>query len=299
MYNTYGINPQTLSYKTYQDLSLDIKENIHKIPQNIDLIVGIPRSGMIPAYMIGMVLSKNVITLNEFFTDNYQLKTTSRIKFTSEIKNILIVDDSISSGNTFVTVKNEINKLRLNTKYNLIYLAIYYKTEDYKNFIDITFKKLPSPRLFQWNYLNHVFLGTSAFDIDGLLCQDPSVEENDDGVKYKHFILNAKPLYIPQYKIPYLITSRLEKYRVETEGWLKTNNVKYDHLIMLNNCTAEERRKLNLHAKFKAEQYSKLNDIQLFMESNRNQAIEISKLTKKLCFCTSTDELFGREEGGK
>ena len=67
MYNTYNINPKTLNYKTYQNLSIDIKDNIYKLPMNIDLIVGIPRSGMIPAYMIGMILSKQVITLNEFF----------------------------------------------------------------------------------------------------------------------------------------------------------------------------------------------------------------------------------------
>lgn len=296
MYNTYNINPKTLNYKTYQNLSIDIKDNIYKLPMNIDLIVGIPRSGMIPAYMIGMILSKQVITLNEFFINTYELETTSRINFTNNIKNILIVDDSIFSGNTFVKVKNKINQLELNKKYNLTYLAIYYKAEDYKNFIDLALKKVLSPRLFQWNYLNHRFLGTSAFDIDGLLCQDPSNEENDDGIKYKQFLLNAKPLYIPQYKIPYLITSRLEKYRPETEEWLKKNEIKYDHLIMLNNCTAKERQKLNLHAKFKAKQYSQLNDIQLFMESDRNQAIEISKLTKKLCFCTSTDELFGKKE---
>ena len=296
MYNTYNINPKTLNYKTYQDLSIDIKDNIYKLSTNIDLIVGIPRSGMIPAYMIGMILSKQVITLNEFFINTYELETTSRINFTNNIKNILIVDDSIFSGNTFVKVKNKINQLELNKKYNLTYLAIYYKAEDYKNFIDLALKKVLSPRLFQWNYLNHRFLGTSAFDIDGLLCQDPSNEENDDGIKYKQFLLNAKPLYIPQYKIPYLITSRLEKYRPETEEWLKKNEIKYDHLIMLDNCTAKERQKLNLHAKFKAKQYSQLNDIQLFMESDRNQAIEISKLTKKLCFCTSTDELFGKKE---
>ena len=64
---------------------------------------------------------------------------------------------------------------------------------------------------------------------------------------------------------------------------------------MLNGYTAEERKKLNLHAKFKAEQYKKLKDIQLFIESDKRQAEEISKLTGKLCFCASTDELFGKK----
>lgn len=293
MYNTYGITPKTLNYKTYQNLSVDIKKNLYKLPQNIDLIVGVPRSGMIPATMISMALSKQLCTLREFLSGDYKSLCTRRISFSENVKDILIVDDSILSGKAISDTKKLIKESGLEDKYNIKYLAIYYKTEDYKNFVDIAFEKVPSPRVFQWNYLNHVFLQDAAFDIDGVLCYDPTNEENDDGDRYRQFILNARPLFIPQYKIAYIITSRLEKYKEETKEWLKKNNVQYDHLIMLSGYTAEQRKRLNLHAKFKAEQYKKLTDIQLFIESNRNQAQEISRLTNKLCFCATTDELFG------
>ena len=295
MYNTYGITPKSLNYKTYQNLIFDIKNNIYKIPSNTDLIVGIPRSGMIPAYMLGLMLSKQVCSLYEFLNEDFKTNTTIRVKFSGEIKNILIIDDSILSGNAYTKAKDLIKQSKLDKLYNITYCAIYYKDDNYKKFIDIALEKVNSPRIFQWNYLNHCFLQDAAFDIDGVLCKDPLPQENDDGEKYKNFLLNAKPLFIPQYKIPYIITSRLEKYRKETEEWLKNNNVKYDHLIMLNGYTAEERKKLNLHAKFKAEQYKKLKDIQLFIESDKRQAEEISKLTGKLCFCASTDELFGKK----
>ena len=295
MYNTYGITPKSLNYKTYQNLIFDIKNNIYKIPSNTDLIVGIPRSGMIPAYMLGLMLSKQVCSLYEFLNEDFKTNTTVRVKFSGEIKNVLIIDDSILSGNAYTKAKDLIKQSKLDKLYNITYCAIYYKDDNYKKFIDIALEKVNSPRIFQWNYLNHCFLQDAAFDIDGVLCKDPLPQENDDGEKYKNFLLNAKPLFIPQYKIPYIITSRLEKYRKETEEWLKNNNVKYDHLIMLNGYTAEERKKLNLHAKFKAEQYKKLKDIQLFIESDKRQAEEISKLTGKLCFCASTDELFGKK----
>lgn len=292
MYNTYRITPNTLNYKTYEDLSLDIKKNLYKLPSDIDLVVGVPRSGMIPAYMLGLMLSKQVCSLREFISGDYKTLATHRIRLNTDIKNILIVDDSINSGKASLDVKHVIEESKLNQKFNITYMAVYYRDDNYKQFIDIALEKVPSPRLFQWNYLNHCFLQDAAFDIDGVLCIDPTNEENDDGPKYKNFLLNAKPLFIPQYKIPYIITSRLEQYRPETEEWLKKNNVQYDNLIMLKGYTAEERRKLNLHAKFKAEQYKKLSDIQLFIESDRKQAQEIAKLTKKICFCASTDELF-------
>lgn len=295
MYNTYGITPKTLNYKTYQNLITDIKNNIDKIPTDVDLIVGIPRSGMIPAYMLGLMLSKQVCSLYEFLSEDFKTNTTRRVRFSQEIKNVLIIDDSILSGSASIETKKLIKDSGLDKKYNIKYMAIYYKNTDYKKYIDIALVQVNSPRIFEWNYLNHTFLQDAAFDIDGVLCKDPLPQENDDGVKYKNFILNAKPLFIPQYKIPYIITSRLEKYRSETEEWLSKNNVKYDKLIMLTGYTAEERRKLNLHAKFKAEQYKKLTDIQLFIESDRKQAEEIAKLTSKLCFCATTDELFGRK----
>lgn len=293
MYKTFNITPESLSYKTYQDLSMDIKNNLYKLPQNIDLIVGIPRSGMLPATMLAMVLSKQVCSLREFLSEDYKKLCTRRIGFSNDIKSVLVVDDSIQSGKAMSETKELIKQSRLDNKYDITYLAIYYKNEEYREFIDIAFEQVPLPRLFQWNYLNHAFLKDAAFDIDGVLCYDPTNKENDDGENYRQFILNARPLFIPQYKIPYIITSRLEKYKEETKEWLKKNNVQYDHLIMLSGYTAEQRKRLNLHAKFKAEQYKKLTDIQLFIESNRKQAEEISKLTGKLCFCASTDELFG------
>lgn len=294
MYNTFGITPETLNYKTYQNLLLDIKNNLYKVPDNIDLVVGIPRSGMIPAYMLGLMLSKQVCSLYEFVSEDFKVKSTYRVKFSNEVKNVLIVDDSINEGRAFGDAKKLISEACLNEKYDIKYMAIYYKNDLYKKVIDIALQKVLMPRVFEWNYLNHIFLQDAAFDIDGVLCKDPSNEENDDGEKYKHFLLNAEKLFIPQYKIPYIITSRLSKYEKETREWLSKNNVKYDHLIMLSGYTAEERRKLNLHAKFKAENYKKLKDIQLFIESDRNQAQEISKISGKLCFCATTDELFGR-----
>ena len=295
MHNTYGITPSSLNYKTYQDLLLDIKKNIQKIPSDLDLIVGIPRSGMIPAYMLGLMLSKQVCSLQEFLSEDFKSKTTYRVKFSNDVNNVLIIDDSILSGRASDETKQMVLDAGLDKKYKIKYAAVYYKDDTYKKHIDIALEKVSSPRVFQWNYLNHCFLQDAAFDIDGVLCKDPLPQENDDGIKYLNFLNNAKPLFIPQYKIPYIITSRLEKYRKETEDWLRNNNVQYDHLIMLSGYTAEERKKLNLHAKFKAEQYKKLADIQLFIESDRKQAEQIAKLTGKLCFCASTDELFGKK----
>lgn len=280
-----------MNYKTYADLSRDINQNINKISTDVDLIVGIPRSGMIPAYMIGQKLSKPVCSLNEFLSGDFGKTTSMRIKQSDAIKNILFIDDSVNFGAQTKIIKEKVAAAGLDKKYNIKYAAIYYSTDESKSFVDIALARVLQPRLFQWNYLNHSILPETAWDIDGLLCVDPTDEENDDGENYVNFLQNAKPLHIPNYEIGALVTSRLEKYRPETEQWMRDNGVKYKKLYMLNVGTAEERRKLGLHAKFKSEIFSKLDAI-VFYESDPVQAKNISLLSGKPCFCTATDELF-------
>lgn len=87
------------------------------------------------------------------------------------------------------------------------------------------------------------------------------------------------------------MTSRLEKYRKETEEWLSKHGVKYKKLYMYNG-TAEERKKLGLHADFKAGIYKQIKDSNVFIESNPGQAKRIAELTKKNVICCLNDTLY-------
>ena len=45
--------------------------------------------------------------------------------------------------------------------------------------------------------MHHLWLASACVDIDGVLCIDPTAEENDDGPRYREFLSCAKPLYLP------------------------------------------------------------------------------------------------------
>jgi glycosyltransferase involved in cell wall biosynthesis/uncharacterized HAD superfamily protein/hypoxanthine phosphoribosyltransferase len=285
-----GKRTKMINYKTYSQLASDIRMVIKKIPKDLDLVVGNPRSGMIPAYMLGAFLNLPVSSLDEYLNDvatsNGKRPVISR---KNKIKKVLVVDDTINSGTTLLKIKEKL----LNKKPQADYLFFsVYATNESKNLVDFYASICEQPRIFQWNYLYHDILDQSCFDMDGVLCDDPTNEQNDDGDKYIDFILNAKPLYIPNYKIKAIVTSRLEKYRNQTEVWLKKNNVLYDSLYMLDLPTKEERIKNAAHGKFKAEVFKNLDDCNLFVESNRDQAIEIANLAQKPVICLSTDEIF-------
>lgn len=284
-----------INYRSFKDLSNCIKKNVHKLP-SFDLIVGIPRSGMIPAYMIGMFLNKKVCSIDELINGILPSSGYSReIENTSYIKDVLIVDDSIHSGVALNKTKDKLYSAGITHKYKIKYLAIYAREQSIK-MIDYYFEIVPLPRVFQWNYLNVKRSDSFCYDIDGVLCVDPTNEENDDGEKYRNFILNAKPLYIPKSKIYAIVTSRLEKYRPETETWLKNHNIRYDNLFMLDVPSKEDRIRLNCHAKFKAEIYS-LVKADLFIESNDKQAKEIAEITGRQTICVETDNMYcGKKE---
>jgi len=276
-----------MNYKNYIDLSNDILHGVRKLNLCFDVVIGIPRSGMVPAYMIGNHLNLPVISLDSFITGNKPERGKRVNKTDQLICNALVVDDSIYSGEAFKKAKKKL--MSYNSQINYHFLAVYASKENHEE-INTFFEIVPQPRVFQWNYKNHFIATKSCYDIDGVLCVDPNDLENDDGENYKIFLENAVPLFIPTSEISCIVTSRLEKYREETEKWLFKNNVLYKELIMLNMSSANERRQKKIHGKFKAEVFKKRNE-QFFIESNWRQAIEIHMISGKPVFCTENDIL--------
>lgn len=274
-----------MNYRTYADMALHIKQILPKI-SDVDLIVGIPRSGMVPAYMIGAFLNRYVCSLDEFISGISCSKGERAIR-ERPVKKVLVVDDSVNDGGAMRRARERLQEKE--KEFELVYMAVYV-VEKAVGLVDVYADICPQPRFFQWNYRYHPgLLPWACLDIDGVLCVDPTAEENDDGEKYRQFILNARPLFVPNDKVKALVTSRLEKYRPETEQWLAENGVKYEKLYMLDLPSKEERIRRGAHALFKAEIYKKLKDARLFIESNPQQAAEIYRLSGKPVVCTETD----------
>lgn len=282
-----------MNYRSVNDLTRMVLNNLDKIPCDIDLIVGVPRSGMLLASYISLMLNKPLADIdgymkNSIMQTGYTKNTSDLVKDIDECRKVLIVEDSVLSGKSIMECKKKIEKISRDVDH--IFLAAYVLHSS-KDLVDIYFEIVDAPRLFEWNVFHQPSaLKKMCFDIDGVLCVDPTSEQNDDGEKYRNFILNAPTKIIPKGKIGYIITSRLEKNRNETEQWLKGNGIEYEELIMLN-ATAEERTKNNLHVSFKAQEYSKCGAI-LFVESETRQAYQINQRTKKPVLCIENNTYY-------
>lgn len=273
-----------MKFKTYEDLTTCIVKNLHKIPRSVDLIVGIPRSGTMVGNILALYLNLPFMDIGSFvngqnFATGSTRKCKSWIKNSSEARHILVVDDSVSSGKAM----NEARELLKNCNVQKTFFAVYVLAVTCKK-VDIYLEICEQPRMFEWNFMHHWALEYCCMDIDGVLCQDPTRIENDDGKKYLQFIENATPKFIPTFKIGQLVSCRLEKYRAPTEKWLKKNGIEYGSLVMLNGISAKERAIIGSHAEYKAKIYA-ASDYILFIESDYQQALDICKLSGKPVFC--------------
>lgn len=281
-----------MNFITFNDLNSCIYKNLRKIPRDIDLVVGIPRSGSLVANIIALYLNIPFTDIDTY-TKNGSLrvgntrKCENWIKSIDEAKKVLVVDDSISSGKAVKEVKEQLKVIAHNREH--IYLAVY-ALETNIHLVDIYFEICHMPRMFEWNYMHHWALEYACVDIDGVLCEDPTFYENDDSKRYLNFLKNAQPKFIPTKKVGYLVTARLEKYRAETEEWLKKYNIAFDHLIMVPLTSGKDRLKDFSHGQYKANIF-KDTDCSIFIESNYEQAIEICELSGKQVFCVANRQL--------
>ncbi len=282
-----------MNYRSIEQMNQLIRSRISIVPNDVDIIIGVPRSGMLPASIIALLLNKPLISINELTCPTISSFSTRNIKLLSEYKKALIIDDSCNTGYSIERAKKFIGE-HLSGSIEALYGCIY-ATDESTKFVDLFFEVCNQPRAFEWNIMNHWVITQSCLDLDGVLCVDPTEEQNDDGPRYLDFIENAIPLFAPKYQIGAIVTSRLEKYRKETESWLHKNNIEYKELVMLDVPDKATRMRLGLHGIFKAKIYQNC-DAALFVESADSQARYINLFTNKPVYCTGSNKFYNRDD---
>ena len=268
-----------MNYKSVADLARDLSCNLHKVPRDVDLIVGVPRSGLMAASILALLINRKYCDLAAFLENRPLHNGSTRRAHASEMthphqaRKVLLLDDSIATGKSMQEVRQAVAAASVPCE--VLYAAVYATAQSHAA-LDLHFVQLELPRLFEWNLFHRWELERCCVDIDGVLCLDPTHEQNDDGERYREFLVNATTLARPTHRIGHLVTSRLEKYRPETEQWLKAAGIEYGQLHMLDLPSAKERRQQGTHGSFKAKVYARLDSTFLFIESESRQAEEIA-----------------------
>lgn len=274
-----------LSFRNLNDMALTIAANLHRINrEDFDVIVGIPRSGMIPAALLATHLQMPLADIHGFRKGI--ISGRSGVKINRPGNRVLLVDDSCNKGRA---MERALNLLPVGIEATRLAVFGPYQV-DPLSVCDIWFEVVHGPRVFAWNIQKHIRLPRWGFDFDGVFCRDPQKEENDDGERYCAFLEEAQPVFIPTRPIGHIVTCRLEKYRRHTTEWLQRHGIEFEYLHMMPYSTKAERMANGNRGGWKASVIKELG-IELFIESCPKQAAIIARETGIQVFCTRTQTL--------
>lgn len=188
-----------------------IKKKLNKIPDDVDLIVANPRSGLIPATIISLVKNLPICDIDSLSKNAiYSCGSTKNNNFVNNVdqaRKILIVEDSSYSGNSIDLIKSKIPK-RLKDKCILLVLFV---NENTKNKCDLYFEVINQNRIFEWNLFHHRYLNYAGIDLNVIF-------END--------VFKIKPTQTIE---AIIIDDNLNKEEIEQK--LKDANINFNRVI--------------------------------------------------------------------
>lgn len=298
-----------ITYISYNQMVDDIRKNLWRIPR-VDLVLSVPRSGLLPAAIITKFLNVNTITVYKFcdIVENSEhiqedikkelVKSDLTLVFQKEeYKNILLVDDTIASGRQLSKWVKRLSDERYKG-FNIIILTVYKEQKVSTNISLVDLypvlkdSLLKSP-LYEWTIWNRRDITPYfAFDLDGVICVNPPDDHNTE--EYENYLKNPKPLYTPIVEKGFsttVITYRLEKYREETSKFLASRGLPCT-LYMVGCKDREERNSTMNPAAYKATVLKSLPHIILYIESNDWEARAIHQLWGRPVFCVESNTLY-------
>ena len=304
-----------ITYISYNQLVNDIRDNLWKIPRDTDLVCSVPRSGTVPAGIITKFLNVNMMTIHQFCEiaesnaesiqeelRKYLHKGLAITRDVKIIRNVLLVDDTVYSGNQMMKWLNRLSQ-DCYKDFNFVFLSVYKEFDVspgifLRDISAISKKSVINSVLYEWTlWYRYDLVSRFAFDLDGVLCLDPPDDANTE--EYEKYIENPIPYYIPTIPtsafLTTIITYRLNKYRSQTEKFLKDIGV-IGTLYMVGLDTREQRNETITPWDYKASVYGSRDDLVLYIESNDFEAQMIHNITKKPVFCVATNRIYQIED---
>lgn len=159
-----------MNYRSVSDLADLINRYASKIPHDVDLVVGIPRSGTLVASIISLKLNLPLTDLYSFHRNDELKKGNTRTYKHAELVNpwnarkILLVDDSIASGNSMLAAAEVVRSVYQG---QVVTMAAFAQKEN-TGVVDLYLETVEQPRLFEWNILHHNLMRHACLDIDGV-----------------------------------------------------------------------------------------------------------------------------------
>ena len=280
------------SFITTAQLASDSVRLSTILPPSVDAIVGVSRSGLLPASIVATHLHLPIYSVSPS-KGLLHLGTGLRIEGNDPDRrpeHVVVIDDTVSRGGAMRRVLPIVERAFAAAT---IATACVYVHPMGVRIPDYHVEVLPGAHYLEWNWANAIHAEYCGFDFDGILCRDCLPAENDDGPRYREFLRTATPLFLPRRaSIPLIVTARHEHYREETREWLARHRITCDRLVM-RRFAVQPRDWIAAISEFKADAYREAG-LQLFAESEPEQAARIHALTGMPVLCPAAGRVYAR-----
>ena len=160
-----------MNYRNVGDLSQTIARNMHRLPKDIDLIVGIPRSGILAGIILALMKNIRFTDLDGLLEGRLSSVGSTKdhagiVENLGEIRHALVIDDSLNRGYAMKEAKEKLSALSNIVKMTF---AAVYVVPDAADEVDLAFEKLALPRLFEWNFAHHSYLNRACVNMDRVI----------------------------------------------------------------------------------------------------------------------------------
>lgn len=142
-----------LTVKSIADMNAAIVANLHRIPRDVEAIVGIPRSGLLAASAIALHMQKPLTDV-EGLCDGRVYRR--KLRKASTVNRILLVDDTVLHGTAMNQAVDLVRRAR--PKIRITRLAVYDSPVTPDGAVDLVCERVPGPRAFAWNLWKHTRL---------------------------------------------------------------------------------------------------------------------------------------------
>lgn len=308
-----GLSDKNIEWISISRLAEDSIKLIQYVEPNTIGIIGVPRSGMIPASIVAthtnlplfnISKSRGIVYTGGGFRENY-------LKYNDIYGHYLLVDDSVCSGNQIIEIKKMIELLNRNNikkglpEIEVRYSVVYASSPDFVDYYSVVHNKI---HIFEWNIFNNFCIegitpikclsGGCCLDWDGILnsdCDFKHTSNNEEDVV--NWIKTVKPhRWLPRLsKVPAIISFRLEKHRRYCLDWLEKWGIECN-LLKLHPANTFEERDRNFDVAGYKGKFFKDSDYSLFFESCPVQSQIIANVACKPVCCPTNGKFYYKED---
>ncbi|KIT15093.1 phosphoribosyltransferase family protein [Jannaschia aquimarina] len=273
-----------MKYYNYQDMAAVLLRERGRLPERVDLVVGIPRSGMAAATMIATQLNIPMTDPDGFRAGRLMAvgETKSRpdiARALSDDRTVLLVDDVIGSGRAFRQAQEVLAGAAHPGR--IVSCAVFGPDLSHPD-VDLVLEEAPIGFLSQWNLMHHAILADTGVALEGVLSPQPALHEIADPDAFARFLEMNGPLHATSGKIGEIVSRADEKCRDAVEAWLARHGIRYDRLAHVPHGADQ--------AIFKAQVYRRATT-QVFIEASATVARRIAARTGRPVLCLETQSI--------